>query len=500
MSSHNLSLVFVHGFRGDHSSFQSFPTDLHLHLSPLIPRLHTFVYPTYKTKRPLELARDNLLTWIQNLPEGGVILCGHSMGGLLTAEAALAAPPGRVIGLVSFDVPYLGVHPRVVLSGVASLFKKEDMKAYQTNTTNRLAGMLSESCNQTPPSTNPQEHQGSSLPDAHLGSGSSSSLHLSIPTPPVRVMAPRIERLFHTFSLGPVPQSVHNFLHFWEKHPGITGLKDGIVQIFEFGGCLLNPQGLIARYERLQRWSSDEEAGVYGRGWVNFWTTPVPQKDRTTGGVTAHSGPSSPRLQNHIPPLSSTPSEISLNSSSVQSSLFQTMSYDPSLSTSVTSLESTHSSADAESSVAAFPHKPQECISNTIPFPNEQTALKLEENVPRGPQETRREEKRLEKEKKIKAKKAQKERTAFLKTVLKRRAQEANRDPPQNFIVLPKRGTDHQWIRVPVVGAEDEITAHCGLFFRDENPGYQRLIEDVGNIVRGFWDGEGGLRHSRMEV
>jgi pimeloyl-ACP methyl ester carboxylesterase len=49
------------------------------------------------------------------LPPARVILCGHSMGGLLTAEVALAAPPGRVIGLVSFDVPFLGVHPHVVL-------------------------------------------------------------------------------------------------------------------------------------------------------------------------------------------------------------------------------------------------------------------------------------------------------------------------------------------------------------------------------------------------
>lgn len=79
------------------------------------------------------------------LPEGRVILCGHSMGGLLTAEVAFAAPPNRVIGLMSFDVPFLGVHPHVIirfvtrnkpelglilrfdiLSGIASLFKKKE--------------------------------------------------------------------------------------------------------------------------------------------------------------------------------------------------------------------------------------------------------------------------------------------------------------------------------------------------------------------------------------
>ena len=28
----------------------------------------------------------------------------------------------RIIGLVAFDVPYLGMHPHVVISGIASLF------------------------------------------------------------------------------------------------------------------------------------------------------------------------------------------------------------------------------------------------------------------------------------------------------------------------------------------------------------------------------------------
>ncbi|CAE6456164.1 unnamed protein product [Rhizoctonia solani] len=506
MPNRTLSLVFVHGFRGDHTSFQSFPTDLHSHLSRSIPGLHTFVYPTYKTKRPLELARDNFLTWIKQLPEGGVILCGHSMGGLLAAEVALAAPPGRVIGLVSFDVPYLGVHPRVVLSGIASLFRKvEDLKAHQTNDTARHHETSNEPRDQTLASAGSQEHPVSAPPgtlsihpSATIGSAIPPSLHLSIPTPPIRIIAPRVERLFQTLRLGPIPQSVHNFLHFWNKHPGVTGLKDGLVQIFEFGGCLLNPQGLISRYERLQQWGSDEEAGIYGRGWVNLWTTPVPQRETTTAGVSTRSD--SPRLgpQSRLSPLSPTPSGLSLNSSFFQSSLFQTTSYNPSISTSATSLESAYSSAGPESSVGASPNMPPKCFSSTIPFSNERTAPKVEEKLPeKESREMHRDDKRLGKETKVRAKKAEKERAKFLKAALKRRAQEADREPPRNFIVLPKRGTDHQWIRVPVVGAEDEITAHCGLFFRDENPGYQQLIEDVGNIIRGFWDGEGGLRHSR---
>ena len=62
------------------------------------------------------------------------------MGSLLTAEAVVLlsqslSPPystldsdtsHRVIGAVNFDVPFLGLHPHVVLSGIASLLPKSE--------------------------------------------------------------------------------------------------------------------------------------------------------------------------------------------------------------------------------------------------------------------------------------------------------------------------------------------------------------------------------------
>ena len=65
------------------------------------------------------------------------------MGGLLAADAATTpnSPESRrIIGIIAFDVPYLGMHPHVVISGIASLFagdgdneskKGENVRVYQ---------------------------------------------------------------------------------------------------------------------------------------------------------------------------------------------------------------------------------------------------------------------------------------------------------------------------------------------------------------------------------
>lgn len=75
-----LHLVYVHGFRGDHTSFQRFPTDLHDRLDERIPSLQTHVYPTYQSKKPLQHAVDRLMDWMETLEPGYIILIGHSLG------------------------------------------------------------------------------------------------------------------------------------------------------------------------------------------------------------------------------------------------------------------------------------------------------------------------------------------------------------------------------------------------------------------------------------
>ncbi|KAF7964915.1 hypothetical protein HWV62_1649, partial [Athelia sp. TMB] len=110
---------------------QTFPKDLQQHLANVFPlhlKVQSSLYPTYKSKKPISFATHNFLEWLETQPPGPVILMAHSMGGLLAADAATntSNKAHRVIGMVAFDTPYLGMHPHVVISGIASLIPKDD--------------------------------------------------------------------------------------------------------------------------------------------------------------------------------------------------------------------------------------------------------------------------------------------------------------------------------------------------------------------------------------
>lgn len=64
-----------------------------------------------------------------------VILLGHSLGGILAADVALLQAEGqmrlkhRILGVVNFDVPFLGLHPRVIPTGICGSIPKKDIPA-----------------------------------------------------------------------------------------------------------------------------------------------------------------------------------------------------------------------------------------------------------------------------------------------------------------------------------------------------------------------------------
>ncbi|KAF1834777.1 hypothetical protein BDW02DRAFT_549703 [Decorospora gaudefroyi] len=121
-----LLLVYIHGFMGNETSFRSFPAHVHNLVTITLAEshvVHTKLYPRYKSRDSLEIARDNFSTWLAPHEDQwtDVILLGHSMGGLLAADIALVFRH-RIIGIVNFDVPFLGMHPGIIKAGLGSLF------------------------------------------------------------------------------------------------------------------------------------------------------------------------------------------------------------------------------------------------------------------------------------------------------------------------------------------------------------------------------------------
>lgn len=89
-----LLVVYIHGFMGNKSSFRSFPAHVHSLLKGLLGEthaIHTKIYPRYKTYKSIKVACDNFSKWLapHESPTTDVVLLGHSMGGLLAAEAVL---------------------------------------------------------------------------------------------------------------------------------------------------------------------------------------------------------------------------------------------------------------------------------------------------------------------------------------------------------------------------------------------------------------------------
>ncbi|KAL8914365.1 MAG: hypothetical protein Q9171_000995 [Xanthocarpia ochracea] len=99
-----LLLIYIHGFTGNETSFQRFPTDVHDLISKQLVATYTvqsIVYPKYKSRKKIDFARDEF-------------------------SGCHSATPlrHRILGTVNLDVPFLGIHPGIVASGISSIFSK----------------------------------------------------------------------------------------------------------------------------------------------------------------------------------------------------------------------------------------------------------------------------------------------------------------------------------------------------------------------------------------
>ncbi|EJD08409.1 uncharacterized protein FOMMEDRAFT_151266 [Fomitiporia mediterranea MF3/22] len=472
-----LRLIYIHGFQGDHTSFQSFPTDLHERLRTRLPSgfvLESCLYPTYKSRRPISEAAENFVSWLSTQPPGPVILLAHSLGGLLAAEVATgsSSQSARVVGLVAFDVPFLGMHPHVIISGIASLLPKSKgasvrseselndgnviKRVHLDDVENAAAGgnSLSDSSpldNSSHSSRAQLTHSSSSLSTTQIDgdweamkstlkspiSRSQDDLSTHSPTPSPQSPAKSFVSSFASTSssyissrIPPLSSSLtvkleratnrlvqhadSPFLRWLRKHADdpLNAMSKWIIEHFEFGVCMFDPPGLRERYMALERWKGN---------WVNFWTE-VPSR-----GIDKESDADQENPDD--------------------------------------------SGGEANTFSGALPNNTADfaLIANAGEKASDHASAK--------------------------------QRKAAGKALRKERAKEQDQSkgkastarPARHFIVLPHRrdacsdtfrfGSREQWERVPICAVDDEVGAHCGLFIRMQNPEYEKLVERVRSAI-----------------
>lgn len=285
-----LLLIYIHGFMGSDSSFRSFPAHVHSYLKETLAEthvIHTKIYPRYKTYKAIDVARDNFSRWLEphESPTTDVVLIGHSMGGLLAADIVLI--PGsavghpfrhRILGTVSLDSPFLGLHPGIVVSGIASIFRPAPSPANDDGASNSLSG-----ANHDPAeSLSPDSSVYSSV--APPSEASSPALPLSPPsTGPSGDPDPYFNPPFFNDVLFIDRGWFKNITHFAKKHKSqnlVGAATSHIMSHLEFGGCLADYPGLNSRYNKLRRLEDVDPFNANGpdlRGavrvrFVNYYT------------------------------------------------------------------------------------------------------------------------------------------------------------------------------------------------------------------------------------
>ncbi|KAJ3527409.1 hypothetical protein NMY22_g9800 [Coprinellus aureogranulatus] len=439
---------------GDDTSFQSFPLHLQETLTRKVPpklnvRFQSSLYPTYKSTKPISFATKNFLSWLSTQSEGPVILVGHSMGGLLAADAATHhsnrnkdGKPKRIVGVIAFDVPFLGMHPHVVISGIASLFAKDEGKDGKTEKEMNRHPQIQVVDPHTANHSDSNVASGSDDWEKFKAKISGSSRPRSQVIDNGSLDVPRSPASLSTLSL-PEPSSPHSASsspsrrspspNFYDKAVGFLAThakaddpvvrwlrkhaddpfsagKRWIIERFQFGSCMFDPADLGIRYDALQDWN-----GL----WVNYWTYVDAHKhDRKK-----KDGDAQPKGGETLSEADELDNDIALLDSGI---------YDR-----VTSKGG----------------------SSTAPAENSDSNNKK-------------------------------------RSVLKKKRQESldqSKSKPslRHFVVLPTGlgkvlgGWEH-WEKVPIAGVEDEVAAHTGLFIPEHNLDYAKFVDRVAGKVIGW--------------
>ncbi|RAH40488.1 uncharacterized protein BO95DRAFT_508968, partial [Aspergillus brunneoviolaceus CBS 621.78] len=245
-----LLLIYIYSFEGSKASFSDFPAHVHTALTDLLSESHliyTRVYPRYKSRGELRTAVENFSEWLSPhvADELDVILLGHSLGGILAADVALLPSPfpsqssHRILGLVNFDVPFLGLHPHVIPTGLRGLWqpKQPDTAAAETG------------------------QQDATLSDIDLCAATAAASAGPRFDPPFANDVHLVER-----------DRIDGMLHFVHKnhHDLPRSIYKRLVSPYRFAGCLNNYRQLRRRYRQLMALEMEESPRRVR--WINYYT------------------------------------------------------------------------------------------------------------------------------------------------------------------------------------------------------------------------------------
>lgn len=247
---------------GNETSFQSFPAHVHNLVTVKLDGshvVHTKIYPKYKSRKAIEFARDAFSDWLSahEGPDTDVVLLGHSMGGLLSAEVALLEGH-RILGTINFDTPFLGLHPGVITSGLGSLFRPapDSPAPKPLEMGNGGQNITRTSTNEGVQSSASSSYFGSDATGTTMmptESSSTTTLPLSIALD-LPTKDPNFDPPFVNDVRLPQRTGWSNAWHFLNKHSDDLrkATQSYVKSHLEFGGAMADYNGLKTRYGKIR--------------------------------------------------------------------------------------------------------------------------------------------------------------------------------------------------------------------------------------------------------
>ncbi|KAF2224267.1 hypothetical protein BDZ85DRAFT_280867 [Elsinoe ampelina] len=504
-----LLLVYIHGFQGNERSFQSFPAHVHNVVTMLLSEshvVHSKIYPRYRSKKHITVARDDFSRWLapHEDEKTDVILFGHSMGGLLSAEVAvMPADDGRsmrhrILGTINFDVPFLGMHPGVIKAGLSSIFAPSPDTPAESADTGQIY------------LTSPNASE-ASIPGVHAASQPTSPAATNTSNP-LQSSDPNFNPAFENDVILPMRKGWMNAWHFVNKHSDnlFKGTKQLIKSHVEFAGGMADYSSLRARYAKIRSLDvADDQvrASIVGnkfvpprKRFVNYYTasTGRPKREKLPAKVenTEQSQKVSPAgsSRHSLDPGDASrgrlkDDNVSLKPSSAVSSRAPSAAASPRISLNehtndgviekdIKELNLDDSPVEGRNDTPTMPPADGSATIGSDQAPTAEQRQAMEATVPRsrdsspGPSSP--------------------DLSRYKSNTSVQTNETQSKDAPvkpkkdRKFCALPPKDSqgnrDPVWVRVFMKDV-DEVAAHCGLFV-ESAPAYPSLVSDVAERVK----------------